>query len=190
MKIFIYDNGTCLKKYKDFKDSAYSIFDEIPARINPEIVNYFKTIDNNHICKILDLNIENGEITSYLMPYYIEEKENILSFSSEYISRNFKELYDLMLRLTFNHIRIVDLNPNNLLLTEEGIIIIDYDKYRYEKELDTNILLDINKNALFYALEKKIEKGLISLNKEVDRKQIIDFISKNITEREIKKALK
>ena len=28
------------------------------------------------------------------MPYYIEEKENILSFSSEYISRNFKELYD------------------------------------------------------------------------------------------------
>lgn len=189
-EIFIYDNGTCEKKYKDFKDSAYSIFDEIPARINPEIVNYFKTIDNNHVCKILDLNIENGEITSYLMPYYIEEKENILSFSSEYISRNFKELYDLMLKLTFDHIRIVDLNPNNLLLTEEGIIIIDYDKYRYEKDLDINILLEINKNALFYALEKKIEKGLILLNKEVDKKQIIDFISKNITEREIKKALK
>ena len=120
----------------------------------------------------------------------IEEKENILSFSSEYISRNFKELYDLMLKITYDHIRIVDLNPNNLLLTEEGIIIIDYDKYRYEKELDPNILLDINKNALFYALEKKIEKGLISLNKDIDRKQIIDFISKNMTEREIKKALK
>ena len=95
-----------------------------------------------------------------------------------------------MLKLTFDHIRIVDLNPNNLLLTEEGIIIIDYDKYRYEKDLDINILLEINKNALFYALEKKIEKGLILLNKEVDKKQIIDFISKNITEREIKKALK
>lgn len=189
-EIFIYDNGTCLKKYKYFKDSAYSIFDEIPARINPEIVNYFKTIDNNHICKILDLNIENGEIISYLMPYYIEEKENILSFSSEYISRNFKELYDLMLKLTFDHIRIVDLNPNNLLLTEEGIIIIDYDKYRFEKELNLNILLEINKNALIYALEKKIEDALKQANHKIDKNQIISFIYNNIYEKEPKKSIK
>lgn len=188
--IYVYDNGTCLKEYKDFKETTYSVFDEIPARITPEIVKYFKEIDNNHICKILDFKINNEEIISYLMPYYIEENESILNFSPEYISINFKELYDLMLKLTYDHVRIVDLNPDNLLLTQDGIIIIDYDKYRYEKGLDTNILLEINKNDLLYALEKKIEKGLVALNKPVDRKQIMSFISKNIYESDTKKSRK
>lgn len=188
--IYVYDNGTCLKEYKDFKETTYSVFDEMPARITPEIVNYFNSINNRHMCKIIDYEIQNGEITSYLMPYYIEENESILNFSPEYISINFKELYDLMLKLTYDHVRIVDLNPDNLLLTQDGIILIDYDKYRYERELDTNILLEINKNALLYALQKKIEKSLSIMHKQADKNQIINFIYKNVYETESKKSLK
>ena len=134
--IYVFDNQTCLKKYKDINQQEFSIYEEIPKKINIDIIKYFEKLNNKHICKILKIFYKDSEITGYLMPYYNEVTPNILDFDTEYLSRNFTELYELILRLSYDGIRVVDLNPNNLILTKDNIIIIDFDKYCYEKDLD------------------------------------------------------
>lgn len=179
--IYVFDNQTCLKKYKDITNQEQSIFEEIPKKISIEIIEYFEKLNNKHICKILKTFYKNNEITGYLMPYYNEVTPNILDFDTDYLTRNFTELYELILRLSYDGIRVVDLNPNNLILTKDNIIIIDFDKYRYEKDLDLNILLEINKQALLYALTKKIEQNLSLKEETLSKDTILNYINSMIT---------
>lgn len=183
--IYVFDNGTCLKRYKTFEEKEYSIFDEIPVRISKDIVTYFTKFNNNHFCKILKLFSDEKQVNGYLMPYYNEISENLLDFDDDYIKRNIKELYDIALKLAYDRIRIVDLNPNNLILTKENIVIIDFDKYRKEDTLELNVLIEINTSAVIYALEKKIEKSLKDNIKFFNQKQIITYIEEIILSKEI-----
>ena len=111
------------------------------------------------------------------MKYYEECIENILFLPTEYIVENFSILYDAIEQLTKDCIRVVDLSSSNILITNNGLIVIDFDKYHKDNQTEASTLSYINKSALLYAFRGIFEKALmkrgINLEDNIEAKKII-----------------
>ena len=174
------DDFICLKQYFD-DDNNKSIFDDCNQRFTQYMIDYFKGEFNNpNFCKLYDLlydeNITN--VIAYTMKYYEECIENILFLPTEYIVDNFSILYDAVEQLTKDCIRVVDLSSSNILNTANGLVVIDFDKYRRDELTENNTLSYINKSALLYAFKGIFEKALmksgINVKDNIEAKKLIE----------------
>ena len=112
------------------------------------------------------------------MKYYEECIENILFLPSEYIVDNFSVLYNAVEQLTNDCIRIVDMSSSNILITNDRLVVIDFDKYYRDKSMDVNTLCYVNRCALLYAFKCIFKNALmrhgINLEDNNEAKKIID----------------
>jgi len=94
----------------------------------------------------------NGEFMAYKTMFYDKKDIDILTMPVEYTIENMRRLYRVSDVLGDNNIRIEDLHNQNVILTEDGIIIIDADRYTYDPSINPN---DYNKrfvNTVFTLL--------------------------------------
>lgn len=69
-------------------------------------------------------------LIGYLMKFYPKEDIDILGIHKDYLLKNFEQMYEDFGLISQNSMDIVDLNYNNIIFTEEKMIIIDADLYR------------------------------------------------------------
>ena len=173
------DNSVCLKQYFDTNNNR-SIFDDCGSKFSQSMFDYFSIKFNNpNFCKLHDLLYdEKNTIVAYTMKYYEESIENLLFLPTEYTIENFSVLYNAVEQLTKDCIRIVDMSSSNILNTNNGLVVIDFDKYYKDNSIDASNLNYINKSALLYAFKGIFENALmkhgINLKDNIEARKIID----------------
>jgi len=168
--IFKVGPSICLKEYKESSLNK-SIFDDVGTRFNQEMFDYFKySFNNPSFCELYDLLYDEKLMTvlGYTMKYYEKMIDNILTMPISYVLDNFSLIYDAITKLTEECIRVVDLHAGNIIVTENGMIIIDYDKYYYDNNTSKQTLDYINKCALMSAFAKIFKNSLEKLGIDVD----------------------
>lgn len=172
--IHILDNNVCLKEYKE-EVKPNSIFEDIGSKFNQEMFDYFKdNYRDSNMGELYDLLYDKklSVIVGYTMKCYQEMVDNILDMPVDYILDNFSLIYDLVLRLTDDCVRIVDLHYGNIINTDNGMIIIDYDKYYIDKDSTGDTIGYINKSALMSTFIGIFKKNLERLGIDTNNKEI------------------
>lgn len=159
------DDNICLKELKDVEPKKpLTIFDDTPTVISEDIFNYFKDFNDPNFCKLYDLLYDKDKkIIAYTMKYYKSAIDNILSMPVDYLVDNFSAIYDAMDKLAKDLVLVVDLHNRNMILTDDKIVLVDFDKYRREDSKPYDVILDINTSALYYAFSKMFNTALSSL---------------------------
>ena len=136
--VFKLTNDKCLKYITD--NYAYDVhaFQDI---MELNLINF---------CKIYQLLFnENGLFSGYIMKYYQNEINNLLTKETEYTIENLKQIIISIKALTNKGILIRDLNSNNVILRNDMITIIDFDMYKHV-HLDYNTLTKYNYDFIIY----------------------------------------
>ncbi len=155
------DDNICLKELKDVAANPLSIFDDSSKVISEEIFSYFRDFNHSHFCKLYDLFYnKDGDITAYTMKYYKKAIDNILAMPVDYLIDNFSVLYDAMEVLARDLVLVVDLHNRNMILTNDNIVLVDFDKYHKEKRMDFDSILEENTCALYCAFTKMFNDAL------------------------------
>lgn len=155
----------CLKEYLD---DCYikPRFRECNKHFDNEMFCYFRDeFNHSNFCKLYDLLYDENmsNIVGYTMRYYKKMIDNILDVPIDYLLDNYSLLYDSVGVLADNYIEIVDLHGYNIINTDDGMIIIDYDQY---SKCDDNEMLEfMNREMLVYTFYHMIkiafrEKGM------------------------------
>lgn len=170
-KIFrLEDNlDVCFKEYSQNTLDNWCF--DMGNRFNKKMFDYFRDdFGNDNFCNLYDLyydkKLEN--VIGYTMKYYEECIDNILVMPIDYILDNYSLIYDLVVRLTNDCIRVVDMNPDNVINTSDKMVVIDYDKYYIDNGVDNETLDYINKSALIYTFKGIFVKALRKYGIDVD----------------------
>jgi len=169
----VYRVGTtiCLKKYSDDTNNK-SVFDDVGTRFNQGMFDYFKdSFGGTNFCELYDLLYDKRMVTvlGYTMKYYEEMVENILNMPVSYILDNFSLIYDMVMKLTDECVRIVDMHYGNIINTDNGMIVIDYDKYCFDYESSKETLSYVNKSALIFTFCGIFKNSLMKMGIDVDK---------------------
>lgn len=152
------DPAVCLKEYFE-EDEVEDIYQDNNRHFDSMMFDYFKEeFDHPNFCKLYDLlyDKEIGTVLSFTMKSYEEMLDNILDLPIDYLLDNYSLLYDAVVQLASDFIMTVDLHGENIINTDDGMIVIDFDQYRksyvsqYDMD-DTYSLSHINKETLLYA---------------------------------------
>lgn len=155
----------CLKEYLN-ENAVKSRFSNCNRHFEQEMFYYFKEEFNHpNFCKLYDLlyDMDMCNVVGYTMKYYKRMIDNILDVPIDYLLDNYSLLYDAIIELSKNCIEVVDLHGYNIINTDDGMIIIDYDQYN---RCDNCEILDfLNKERLVYTFYHMIkiafrEKGI------------------------------
>lgn len=195
--IYKLEDDLCFKEYS-IDSIQKSIFYDAGTKFNQEMFDYFKNNYSDCCMGILydlvyDQDISN--VVGYTMKYYKESVDNILNMPISYIIDNFSLIYDLVNRLTSECVRIVDLHYGNIINTDDGMVIIDYDKYYFDYDTTGDILRYINKSALmstFYGIFKNSLKEIgIDIDTDIEIKnRVLSLFSVNTNPLSLKYKLR
>lgn len=155
---------------------------------NIEILDIIKNMQLENYYKIYNyLYNKNKKIKGYEIEYYKKSNINILNTSSEYTTYNFIRLYKSILKLSKENIFVSDLHTDNVIVTDNEIVVIDTDDYGksvlYGKEelQERNIktLLTLFANLYIESLSHDLDiSEILYLTKKIQ----CTFDSKNINE--------
>ena len=172
----------CFKSYDD-DDKVKTIFDDSGNKFTQEMFDYFKNqYEQFNFCKLYDLLYDKrmATVMGYTMKYYEEIIDNMLFLPTSYILDNFSIIYDAIDKLTKDCIKIVDLNCDNIIDTKDGLIVLDYDKYYRDLNIDVDTLNYINKCALMYAFKgiflKSLKRHGIEIDNNLELKCVVNSL--------------
>lgn len=159
------DSNICLKEFKAVgPKKPLTIFDDSPTVISEDIFNYFRDFNDPNFCELYDLLYDKDKkVIAYTMKYYKSTIKSVLSMPVDYLVDNFSAVYDAMDKLAKDLVLVVDLHNRNMILTDDKIVLVDFDKYRREDSLPYDVILDINTSALYYAFSRMLSIALSSL---------------------------
>ena len=151
--VFDLGNGTCYKRiyneeYTNIKDKG-------------NILRTIKNLRLSNFCRIEEIVYDNeGYVIGYLMPIYKEDGLDVLASSKDYILDSYRNIYNGVLTLSENGIFMNDFDSHNTFITNDGVIIYDFDMYLMIDRIDylrirnvaqLNILFNqIFKNEVLY----------------------------------------
>ncbi len=153
-------HGDCASVYfiDDYALKVYYTYTQLENRITKEIYDVVNNIDNRHLAKIWELLIErihfdhaktvdenftNKRIDAYRMPKIAKSNTNFLDLDMNFILDMISELDSLARELSHDGIMIEDTKVDNMIVTDDNIVLIDWDMYRltdkaYEEVLAMN----------------------------------------------------
>lgn len=124
-----YENGVARKLFKRENPSL---------KTTGRMVRKIRNLNIHNVYKIYDIIGNNRfslrTIHGYYMKYYKKESD-LLDQPIEYVIRNIHSLEDTMQQLYKNNINVTDLHGDNLIVSKEGLIIIDVDNYSFYNPL-------------------------------------------------------
>lgn len=149
-----YNNDMIFKKYHRFAHSC--------SKLKPEMFDFLKTVNNPHFmefyeiyCKMdleqlseyLDGNYS-FKVDAYAAKYYPDDSVKALFEKKDYLLDNFREIEKLFDEFANNGVMVKDSKRENVLLSNNGIIIIDPDLYLFSEEKISNIVIANKKELL------------------------------------------
>ena len=145
----------CIKEYNP---ELYLLSDIDKHIMDKDVFDILKKVDNPIFMHLLDYDLdENGRIKKYMYEYIRSIKETLAHLPIDYTIVSLRFLIDLADYLTEEGIYMFDPNPGNVLVTADGLKVIDPDLYRFDKG-DKTSLKKFNRNmALKYVLYKYID---------------------------------
>lgn len=150
-----YNDDMIFKKYHSFAGSFY--------RLKPEMFDFFKTVNNPHFIEFYEIYCEmnpqqlsqylSGDysfrVDAYTAKYYPDNSIKVLFEKKDYLLDNFREIEKLFNEFANDGVIVNDLKRDNVLLSKDGIIIIDPDSYYFSDEKTSTIAIE-NKRELLY----------------------------------------
>ena len=182
----IYDllDGTCYKKFYNY--------DYVDTRDQLEVLKRISNLELHNCCKILEIVYDGNRVLGYTMPKYIDKDISVLNSDSQYLITNYDNLVKDINLLSDNYIIVEDLKEHNVILTDDKIIIHDYDLYRIAGTPERNRLINKTRficmlSDLFYD-DKHIHCDSIDSNLFTSR--MYELINAKTDGESIKKLLK
>ena len=145
MEKTFYDKEGNPKTYTYGNEINHGDFGNIYMINNETCIKIFKRlssfISEAAICKIKDLNLSNyykiydvlydelKKLIGYTMKYYENGKIDILVTPTDYLITSFLGIYHSMEKINDAEICISDLRLCNVIMTDEGMVVIDVDGY-------------------------------------------------------------
>lgn len=144
-----------------------------------DVFNIIRELKPKNIYTLGDLyyNRTLTRILGYLSEYYSKEDINILTMPVDYTFDSICSLYDSFILLSEHNIHVSDACPQNVILNNEGITIVDTDFYY----IDTNSNKSAIKKSNIYDLGELFSWIYMNSLKETDfnkRSAMIDKIEK------------
>ena len=166
--VYRVDDNKCIKVfYPD--DDCY--FDE-------NLYNRFRLLSLESFVK-LDIPFYNKRlIKAFIMEYIKGSKTNILDMPVDYTLDNFNSLYKDIITLTNNNIKLEDLRSQNIIIGDNKMTVIDYDRSEISNDKD---ILQNNIWWLLYAFKNIYRKAIIDegIPNNVVNNKTIDLLFSN-----------
>ncbi len=145
----------CIKEYNP---ELHLLGDIKKYIMDKDVFDKLKLVDNPAFVHLIDYNLDdNNLIKNYMYEYIPAVKEILPHLPLEYTIVSLRFLIDLADHLTCEGIYMFDPNPGNVIITGDGLRVIDTDLYRFDS-YDKVSLKKYNRNmALRYVLNKYIE---------------------------------
>ena len=145
----------CLKEYNP---ELYMLGNIDKYIMDKDVFDILKLVRNPVFMHLIDYNLDdNGNIKNYMYEYIPSIKESLPRLPMDYTIVSLKFLIDFADYLTEEGIHMLDPNPGNVIVTADGLRVIDPDLYRFDKGSKDG-LMKFNRNmALRYVLNKYIE---------------------------------
>lgn len=119
-EVYRINENTCFKMFKSRSD-----IDIIEANIKYIMDLQQSGFDTSNIYEILNRIYVDDCFIGYTMKYY--ENKDLFTFNRKYLFENYYKIQELFRELASHGIYFSDLHKNNMLLSNEGIILIDAD---------------------------------------------------------------
>ena len=169
----IYKKDNILKIYPPFIPDKF--------RIEEDIFNILKTINDNHFIKLEDYYKDNNKMIAYTAKYIENINDfNIFNYDKELIKYNLIELKKLILLFTKLNIMIEDVCYRNYLLHKDKLVIIDPDCYRFvDKTISKDELWIVNYKKLLSSFKDVYIKSFYRTeNKKMGSEEFIKIVDK------------
>lgn len=148
-----HNNDIVFKRY--YHNTSYSM------RLNSDMFDLLKQIDNPHFIKLIDIyskmnylvllknriSLSNFKVDGYTAKYYTDNTVDVLYENVNYILENFCELEKLFKLFSDNKIVATDVRRDNVIIGKKDIIIIDPDLFYITNTVNSQIELK-NKTKL------------------------------------------
>ncbi len=172
-RVYLTSDNKCLKIFKQ------SISRKDKMSFDEDAFNIIRELKPKNIYTLGDLyyNRTLTRILGYLSEYYSKEDINILTMPVDYTFDSICSLYDSFILLSEHNIHVSDACPQNVILNNEGITIVDTDFYY----IDTNSNKSAIKKSNIYDLGELFSWIYMNSLKETDfnkRSAMIDKIEK------------
>ena len=132
----IYDllDGTCYKRFYNYQ--------YVEIRDQLEVLKRISNLELHNFCKIIDIIYDGNRVLGYTMVKYNDLDISILNSDCNYLITNYDNLLKDIDLLGDNYIIVEDFKEHNVMLTEDKIIIHDYDLYRIAGTPDMNKIIN------------------------------------------------
>lgn len=112
--------------YRVNQDTCFKHYTYRPERFTEDYIRYVRELDFHNLYRIYDLIYdENKRFSGYTMKLY--KKIDIADQKQRYIYDSYMECMKVMERLSREKLYLYDLHEDNMVVSNEGLIIIDCD---------------------------------------------------------------
>lgn len=169
-RVYLTNDNKCLKIFKE------SISRKDKMSFDEDTFNIIRELKPKNIYALGDLyyNKSLTRILGYLSEYCAKEDINILTMPVDYTFDSLCSLYDSFVLLSEHNIRVSDTNSQNVILSNNGITIIDTDFYY----IDINSNKSAIKKSNIYDLGELFACIYINSLKEVDASKRVRMADK------------
>lgn len=172
-EVYKFNSDKCIKLYYEDEEKQY--------RISDSIFSLFKSLDLDSYCKLYDLLFDkDNNIMGYTMKYYEETDNNILLMPIEYTLDNLSSIYNSIMILTDNNVMAKDLYCKNSVVTDNKIVVIDFDSCLFSN-YSNEVLREVNITNLHYLFKSLYIDGFKKLGIDAYNKEN-SYIEDNISE--------
>ena len=177
LKEMPFNYGTQGEIYKINNDKCIKVYYEYSTKIEPEIFELLRDLSLPGIYKLYELlyrNKNTQEVSGYTMKYYQPEIDNILDEPIEYTLHSVDILHKTAIALSEHNILVSDRIPANVILTNDGAVMIDMDYCI--KSLSQGEALDVNINNLLYMFKRLYQEGLKRKGYDINSEELNKYI--------------
>lgn len=185
MKRTYIGEGASALIYLENNEATKVYFDEVLEndRLSIDMFNYIKNLNHDYLLKLHKYELTKLNelvIKSYTYDYLEKIKPKYISNIEEYLLNSFNEIEKLARYLADERIRMMDLYETNTIYTNDKIVLIDPDLYKFDKNLDKEYILRNNESEI-RGLFNRILQDFYKLSKE-DKNAIYENVNyKTIT---------
>lgn len=166
--IYKLNDNLCLKRY-----DRGIYFNHCLLNTNIyEVLNKIKSDNLVDIKMALYKNKDDQYISdAYLLAYYEEKYDEFLEIPSDYLIYNLENIFKLIKEISTYEIRLFDLKRENIILTENNIVLIDPDRWYYDFTSNTKEIEKLNINNIMAMFNE--------ITKESLQENYFDFLVEN-----------
>lgn len=182
-KTILKDNLRGMEKYADSETiiitkEVFDVVSEIESDFFAKLYNAYWRVPQGQIPLLPEVN-PTSNVELYTEEYYPTIDTDLLDMDPEYFCESLKGIDKLIKIFSDRGIKVDDFFAKNVLFTPNGIVVIDADCYRIDREIDPSIIYTYNK-AKFDKMILSILRRIIYECKDIERAKFINYIVSNL----------